>query len=158
MTGDGAPGDGASRAGTTECDAAPAMADSANVAVVRRAFEAFTVRDVEELVAACADDVEFHLPTARLAGKGRPYRGHEGVRAYLRDAARVWSELRLEAREFHVRDDLVVAVGRVYAWGDGRVVDTPSAWVWQLRDLQVTRVEVFESRAEAFAFAGLSAG
>jgi ketosteroid isomerase-like protein len=130
------------------------MADTPNVAVVRRAFEAFTVRDVERLVATCAPDVEFNLPTARLARTGRPYRGHDGVRTYVRDAARIWSELRLEAREFHTQDDLVVAVGRVYAWGDGRVIDTPSAWVWRLRDGLVTSVEVFENRAEAFASAG----
>ena len=134
------------------------MADSPNVAVVRRAFEAFTVRDVEGLVATCAPDVEFNLPTARLARTDGPYRGHDGVRAYMRDAARIWSELRLEAREFHVQDDVVVAVGRVYAWGDGRVVDTPSAWVWHLRDQLVRSVEVFENRDEAFASAGIHAG
>ena len=110
------------------------MADSPNVAVVRRAFDAFTLRDVERLVATCSPDVEFDLPTARLARTGQPYHGHDGVRTYMRDAARVWTELRLEAREFHEAGDLIVAVGRVYAWGEGRVVDTPSARVWKLRD------------------------
>ena len=78
------------------------------------------------------------------------------MRTYMRDAARVWAELRLEAREFHEAGDLVVAVGRVYAWGEGRVVDTPSAWVWTLRDGLVLRVTVYESRAEAFLAAGLA--
>ena len=133
------------------------MNDSPNVAVVRRAFDAFTLRDVERLVATCSPDVEFDLPTARLARTGESYRGHEGVRTYMRDAARVWSELRLEAREFHEAGDLVVAVGRVYAWGDGRVVDTPSAWVWNLVDGLVLRVEVFESRSAAFVAAGMAA-
>jgi ketosteroid isomerase-like protein len=133
------------------------MTDSPNVAVVRRAFDAFTLRDVERLVATCSPDVEFHLPTARLARTGQPYRGHEGVRTYMRDAARVWSELRLEAREFHEAGDLVVAVGRVYAWGDGRVVDTPSAWVWRVADGLVLRVEVFARRSAAFAAAGMPA-
>jgi ketosteroid isomerase-like protein len=133
------------------------MADSPNVAVVRRAFDAFTLRDVERLVATCSPDVEFDLPTARLARTGQPYHGHEGVRTYMRDAARVWTELRLEAREFHEIGDLVVAVGRVYAWGEGRVVDPPSAWVWKLRDGLVLRVTVYESRSEAFVAAGLAA-
>jgi ketosteroid isomerase-like protein len=118
------------------------MADSPNVAVVRRAFDAFTLRDVDGLVATCSPDVEFDLPTARLVRTGQPYRGHEGVRTYMRDAARVWAELRLEAREFHETGDLVVA--------------TPSAWVWQLRDELVLRVTVYESRAEAFLAAGLA--
>jgi ketosteroid isomerase-like protein len=143
-----------SRAGAW--NAAPSMADSPNVAVVRRAFDAFTLRDVDGLVATCSPDVEFDLPTARLVRTGQPYRGHEGVRTYMRDAARVWTELRLEAREFHEAGDLVVAVGRVYAWGEGRVIDTPSAWVWKLRDGLVLRVTVFESRSEAFLAAGLA--
>jgi uncharacterized protein len=133
------------------------MIDSPNVAVVRQAFDAFTLRDVERLVGVCSPDVEFHLPTARLARTGQPYRGHEGVRTYMSDAARVWAELRLEAREFHESADLVLAVGRVYAWGDGRVVETPSAWVWRVVDGLVLRVEVFESRSAAFQAAGIPA-
>jgi ketosteroid isomerase-like protein len=133
------------------------MPDSPNVAVVKRAYDAFTRRDVEGLVATCAPDVEFHLPTARLTRLGLPYRGHDGVRTYVRDAARVWAELRLEPRAFHERDDLVVAVGRVYAWGAGRVVDTPAAWVWQLRDGVVRRVDVYENASEALSAAGIEA-
>ena len=91
------------------------------------------------LVATCSEDMEFHLPTAQLARVGLPYRGHDGVRTYMRDAVRVWSELRLEPREFHEGDGVVVAVGRVYAWGEGRVVDTPAAWVWTLREGLVVR-------------------
>ena len=35
--------------------------------------------------------------------------------------------------------------------------DTPSAWVWKLRDRLVLRVTVYESRSEAFVAAGLAA-
>jgi ketosteroid isomerase-like protein len=131
------------------------MPDSPNVAVVKRAYDAFTRRDVEGLVATCAPEIEFHLPTAQLTRLGLPYRGHDGVRTYVRDAARVWAELRLEPRSFHERDDLVVAVGRVYAWGAGRVVDTPAAWVWQLGDGLVRRVDVYENASEALSAAGI---
>jgi ketosteroid isomerase-like protein len=133
------------------------MPPSPNVALVQRAYDAFTRRDVERLVATCAEDVEFHLPTAQLTRVGLPYRGHDGVRTYVRDAARVWSELRLEPREFHESGDRVVAVGRVYAWGAGRVVDTPAAWLWQIRDGLVARLDVYESADEALAAAGISA-
>jgi ketosteroid isomerase-like protein len=137
-------------------DAARRVTDTPHVATVQRAFEAFTRRDVEGLVAACHPDVEFHLPTARLARVGLPYRGHEGVRTYVRDAARVWAELRLEPREFREIGDSVVAIGRVYAWGGGRVVDTPAAWVWRMRDGLAIRVDVFESANEALAAAGIA--
>jgi ketosteroid isomerase-like protein len=132
------------------------MPTSPNVALVQRAYDAFTRRDVEGLVATCLPDVEFHLPTAQLTRVGLPYRGHDGVRTYLRDAARVWSELRLEPREFHERGDLVVAIGRVYAWGAGRVVDTPAGWVWRIRDGLVARVDVYESADQALEAAGIA--
>jgi ketosteroid isomerase-like protein len=137
-------------------DAARKVTDAPHVAAVQRAFEAFTRRDVEGLVAACHPDVEFHLPTAQLARVGLPYRGHDGVRTYVRDAARVWAELRLEPREFREIGDAVVAIGRVYAWGGGRVVDTPAAWVWRMRDGLAIRVDVFESANEALAAAGIA--
>jgi ketosteroid isomerase-like protein len=136
-------------------DAGRRVPDSANIEVVRRAFEAFSRRDVEALVAACSPDIEFHLPTAQLARVGVPYRGHEGVRTYMRDVARVWAELRLEPREYRENGDAVVAIGRVYAWGAGRVVDTPAAWVWRLRDGLAVRVDVYENAAEALEASGL---
>jgi ketosteroid isomerase-like protein len=136
--------------------AAPPMPVTPHVALVQRAYEAFTRRDVDGLVAACAPDVEFHLPTAQLTRVGIPYRGHDGVRTYMRDAARVWSELRLEPREFHERGDLVVATGRVYAWGAGRVVDTPAGWVWRIREGLVVRVDVYESADQALEAAGIA--
>src|SRR5687768_11100444 len=125
------------------------MPASRNVALVQRAYEAFTRRDVEGLVETCAEDVEFNLPTAQLTRVVLPYRGHDGLRVCVRDAARVWSELRLEPREFRERGDLVVAIGRVYAWGAGRVVDMPAAWVWEIRDGLVARLNVYESADEA---------
>jgi uncharacterized protein len=134
------------------------VADSPNIAIVRRAFEAFSRRDVEGLIQACAPDIEFHLPTARLTRVGLPYRGHDGVRASLRDVARVWSELRLEPREFHEAGDLVVASGRVYAWGAGRVIDTPASWTWRMRDGLAVRVDTYESAGEALEAAGISGG
>jgi ketosteroid isomerase-like protein len=135
-------------------DAPRKVHDSPQVALIRGAFDAFSRRDVEGLVAACHPDVEFHLPTARLTRVGLPYRGHDGVRTYVRDAARVWAELRLQPREFREIGDSVVAIGRVYAWGAGRVVDTPAAWVWQLRDGLAVRIDVYETGAEALAAAG----
>ncbi|MEA2179201.1 MAG: hypothetical protein QOG77_2498 [Solirubrobacteraceae bacterium] len=149
-------GDGRTDSAARSWDAARKVNDSPQVALVQRAFDAFSRRDVESLVAACHPDVEFHLPTARLTRVGLPYRGHDGIRTYVRDAARVWAELRLEPREFREIDDAVVAIGRVYAWGAGRVVDTPAAWVWRMRDGLAIRVDVYESGTEALAAAGIA--
>jgi ketosteroid isomerase-like protein len=111
------------------------------------------------LLALCDPGVEFLSVTAMVAADGEPYRGHEGITRYVADVARVWEELTVEPGEFHrVGDDTVVAVGRVYAWGVGRVIDAPVGWLWRFGpDGKAVYGRVFESRAEALVAAGLDA-
>ena len=129
------------------------------VATTRQLFERFSQRDVPGLLALCADDVEFLPVTAMVAADGAPYRGHEGITRYVADVARVWEELTVEPSEFHrAGDDTVVSIGRVYAWGVGRVIDAPVGWLWRFGpDGKAVYGRVYESRAEALAAAGLQA-
>ena len=85
------------------------MAENADI--VRRAFDAFSRRDLSALLAISDPEIEFMPATARVAGRGEPYRGHEGLRTYLADVARVWQELRSEPAEFIEVDDIVVCTG-----------------------------------------------
>jgi ketosteroid isomerase-like protein len=133
------------------------VGDSANVELVRAVFDAFSRRDAEALLRVCSPAMEFHAVTASLVSRDAPYRGHDGLRAYLRDAALVWSELRIDAREFRERDDVVVALGRVYAWGSGRVIDAPTGWVWRTAGGLVTYGRVFESQHAALEAGGMAA-
>jgi ketosteroid isomerase-like protein len=129
------------------------------VDTTRRLFEHFSRRDVAGLLSLCADDVEFLPVTAMVAADGEPYRGHQGITRYVSDVARVWEELTVEPSEFHrAGDDTVVAVGRVYAWGVGRVIDAPVGWLWRFGpDGKAVYGRVYESRTEALAAAGLGA-
>src|SRR3954462_9292405 len=129
-----------------------------NADIVRRAFDAFSRRYLSALLAIADPDIEFMPATARVAGRGEPYRGHEGLRTYLADAARVWQELRSEPEEFIEVDDVVVCTGRVYAWGVGRVIDAPAGWVWRLRAGRIVEGRVYDTRREALAAAGLERG
>src|SRR5204863_484217 len=86
------------------------MAENADI--VRRAFDAFSRRDLSALLAISDPEIEFMPATARVAGRGEPYRGHEGLRTYLADVARVWQELRSEPAEFIEVGDVVVCSGR----------------------------------------------
>jgi ketosteroid isomerase-like protein len=128
-----------------------------NVHIVQQAFRAFEHRDADALVAVCAPDVVFEPVTARLAGSGEPYRGHEGLRTYLDDVARVWQELR-PAPDWYGEgaDGIVVATGRVYAWGAGRLVDAPAGWLWRVSDGRIAYGRVFETAAEALDAAGMT--
>jgi ketosteroid isomerase-like protein len=122
---------------------------------VRAAFAAFSKRDEAALLALAHPDVEFRAPTGALTRSGEPYLGHDGLRAYLRDVAAVWSELRVEPRDFREGGDVVVALGRIYAWGAGRVVDAPVGWVWTLHEGRLVSGRVFDTQRAALDFAGL---
>ena len=126
-----------------------------NADIVRQVFAAFSRRDVEGLLALCDPNIVFVPPTGRLAGRDEPYHGHEGLRAYLADVARVWQELRSEPDEYIEIDDRVLCTGRVYAWGVGRVIDAPAGWVWRLRDGLVVEGRVYETRRAAYEAVGL---
>jgi len=122
---------------------------------VRAAFAAFSKRDEAALLALAHPDVEFHAPTGALMRSGEPYLGHDGLRTYLGDVAALWSELRVEPRDFRESGDVVVALGRIYAWGAGRVVDAPVGWVWTLREGRLVSGRVFDTQRAALDFAGL---
>src|SRR3954470_17587932 len=103
-----------------------------NADIVRQVFEAFSRRDVAALLALADADIVFRPATGRLAGRDEPYRGHDGMRAYLEDVARVWEELRAEPDEYGELGYRVLCTWRVYAWGVGRVIDAPAGWLWRL--------------------------
>jgi ketosteroid isomerase-like protein len=126
-----------------------------NSDIVRKAFDAFSRRDAAALIALSDPDIVFRPPTGRLAGRDEPYRGHEGLRAYLADVGRVWQELRSEPDEYVELGDRVLCTGRVYAWGVGRVVDAPAGWLWRLRDGRLIEGTVYETRRAAYEAAGL---
>jgi ketosteroid isomerase-like protein len=126
-----------------------------NADIVRQVFEAFARRDAPGLLALCDPDIVFRPPTGRLAGRDEPYRGHDGLRAYLADVGRVWQELRSEPDEYIELGDRVLCTGRVYAWGVGRVIDAPAGWVWRLRDGLVVEGTVYETRRAAYEAAGV---
>ena len=131
--------------------------DDPLVETTRQLFERFSRRDVAGMVELCDPEVEFLPVTAMVAAGGEPYRGHEGISRYVADVAHVWEELTVEPEEFHrVGDDTVVAVGRVYAWGVGRVIDAPVGWLWRFGpEGRAVYGRVYESRREALAAGGL---
>jgi ketosteroid isomerase-like protein len=131
--------------------------DDPLVETTRQLFECFSRRDVAGLIALCDPDIEFLPVTALVAARGEPYRGHEGVSRYLSDVAQVWEELTVEPVEFHrVGDDTVIAVGRVYAWGVGRVIDAPVGWLWRFGpDGRAVYGRVYESRREVLKAGGI---
>jgi ketosteroid isomerase-like protein len=137
------------------CDS-DATVGASNVDIVQQAFAAFERRDPELLVAIARRDIVFEPVTAQIAAGGQPYRGHAGLRRYIEDVSRVWQELRPSPDTFYEREGgIVVATGRVYAWGAGRVIDAPAGWLWRVQDGRLAYGRVFETAAGALAAAGI---
>ncbi len=114
-------------------------------ATVRAIYDAFARRDLEAALAHIAPDVVFHpVGTASRVGRTEPYRGHDGVREYFADAARVWDDLRITADDIRVAAGGVIAFGHVEGAVDGRPVRTRAIWIWQVRDRLARSMRVNE--------------
>jgi ketosteroid isomerase-like protein len=120
-----------------------------DVKVVEAVFAAFAERDVERALELSDPEVELTAVTSDFAGRTEPYRGHEGIREYFRDVARVWDELRLTPRDYREVGDQILVTGRVNARSSARVVDGTTGWIWRVRDGRVVYGRVYASAAEA---------
>jgi ketosteroid isomerase-like protein len=106
-----------------------------DVDLVRALYDAFAARDVEAALPLVAPDVELHADgTAQAAGRSGPYRGHEGVRTYFEDVARVWDAISLHADDFRVVPGFVVVMGHVEFVRHGTPARRGVVWTWRLRD------------------------
>jgi ketosteroid isomerase-like protein len=128
------------------------------VSIVKAVYAAFERGDVEAALAYVAPTCELR-PEGTSAATGRSvYRGHDGVRAYFVDAARVWSGgLRLEPLDYRAVAGSVVVFGRVHGDGELGPVDREVVWVWKLKDDLLVSGQVFATTQAAVAAAHASA-
>jgi PAS domain S-box-containing protein len=136
---------GADRVPSKCPDLAPAS-DNDPVEIVTAAFDAFARRDLPAMLERCHPDFVLRsVATARRAERTTPYRGHEGVRAYLRDVATIWDELTLTPLTFRHAQDSVIGFGRVEGRRPGERVLGSIMWVVQLRGDLIASIEVFQA-------------
>jgi ketosteroid isomerase-like protein len=129
-----------------------------NVDLVRRALEAFPRGDMDEMLSYMDPEGELH--SAIVGGaEGVSYRGHEGFRRWYADSFESFEELSNEWSEFRDLGDRVLVFGRIHARGreSGLEIDSPTGWVFTVRNGKLVRAEGFLSREAALEAAGLSA-
>jgi ketosteroid isomerase-like protein len=125
------------------------MAESPET-LIGRLFNAFNQRDVGEIVELCSPRVEFFAITADEVGRGSPYVGPEGLRAYLEDVERFWEELLITPGRVERRDERLLVLGRVFVRNrELGIRDMPVGWIWQVEDGLFVRGEVFADPDEA---------
>jgi ketosteroid isomerase-like protein len=125
------------------------------VELTRRAFQAFQDRDLDDLLAMMADDVEaFPL----LAGMEGGYRGHDGIRSWWASLLGTFPDFRAEIVELRDLGDSTLAVLRIRGHGVGSdtPVDATSWQVSQFRHGKCIGWHLYTSEREALEAVGHS--
>jgi ketosteroid isomerase-like protein len=130
-----------------------------NVELVRRCFDAFNAENTPGWVDFWAPECAFFSVTGSQMD-ANPYRGHEGLRRYLDEAAETWEELRFEPERILEGDDddVVVAVGYLRGVGRGsRVgVEQRIGIVYELSGRKIRHCRAYPEPREALEAVGLS--
>jgi ketosteroid isomerase-like protein len=123
----------------------------AEMALVKRLYDCFNRRDEAGITEICDREMEFYpLATAEAVGRAAPYTGPAGLHEYMRDIAQVWEELQITPSELERRGETLLVRGRVYARSrELGIRDVPVAWIWEVRDGQFVRGEVFPDPEQA---------
>jgi ketosteroid isomerase-like protein len=130
-----------------------------NVEAFKRAIDAYNRRDIDAVLEEIDPEVEWLGAVQTLVeGKAKVYRGHAGVRQWVRDIDETLADIRLEFFEIRDLGDQIVAIGRLYARGkaSGAETESPFACVVDSKNGKATRVLSFLDPNEALEAAGLS--
>jgi ketosteroid isomerase-like protein len=131
---------------------------SAGIETVRQAYEAFKRLDAEALIAVADPEIEFGTSAAAPGGT---YRGHTGVRRYMKEVEGAFGD-RWDAqieRVADVGDDRVILIASVSGEGKaGEPLELHVAHVWELRNGKLLRGTVYLDPHEALDAVEAAAG
>jgi uncharacterized protein len=123
--------------------------------LVKGIYEAFGGGDVDAIVNAMAEEVDWYLPgTAPYSGRRH---GRAQVRSFFQELAVELRFERFEVREYIADRDKVMALGseRATVFSTGVQYEADWAHCWTLNSGLVTAVQLYvDTGAEAAAFAG----
>ena len=129
-----------------------------NVEAFKRAIEAYNRRDIDAFLEEIDPKVEWRgALQALLESEVTVYRGHDGVRQWVRDIDEALAEIRLDLPEIRDLGDRIVALGRLRARGtaSGAETESPFGCVVEWKNGKATRLRSFLSHDAALEAAGL---
>ena len=130
-----------------------------NVEIFKRAFDAINRRDADALLSELDTEVEWHAAILMaIGGEQTVYRGHEGVREWLRDLYETLSEFQAEYPDIRDLGDRTVAIGHFHARGTASEVEieSPHATVVEFKNGKGVRIRTYLDAKEALEAVGLS--
>ncbi len=129
-----------------------------NVEAFKRGIEAYNRGDVETILDIHHPAVEWR-PALQvlLGGKAAVYRGHDGIREFLRDLDESFSEGHIEIREIRDLGDRLLAEGRWLLRGreSGAETEAPLSFLVDFERGKVSSAVTYLDRNEALEAAGL---
>ena len=123
-----------------------------DVETIREGVAALNRGDADAIAAALDPNVE--LVPLRAVLDGSIYRGHEGMRRWLDDMTEDWAEYELTlhgVRELRPGRLLVRATIHLRGRSSGVAVDSPGAWLCDMRAAKVARIRFFADSETALA-------
>jgi ketosteroid isomerase-like protein len=128
-----------------------------NVELHRRIYRALNARDADALLALCDSQIEFQPVFAAVADT--VYRGHDGVRRWLRTPEDAWAEdLRSEPEAYFDLGEYTLMFHTLRGRGkkSGAEVAMPAATVAKWRDGLIVYFKLYERRESALRDLGVS--
>jgi ketosteroid isomerase-like protein len=127
-----------------------------NVEVVKRHVDAWNRRDMATLSALWRSDAEIDWSHARGPLKG-VHRGRGEVETFWNEWYSTFAEARLETQGFiEAGSEVVVSSTARFRGREGIEVTARSTNVYTVENGKITRLRMFQERAEALEAAGLS--
>jgi ketosteroid isomerase-like protein len=123
---------------------------SQNLNLATEIVDAVARRDLSRLIELTDPDVEWRPFATGLMEEGA-YRGHDGIRQYVRDLDDAWEVLRADVDDGLAIGATVLLVGRLRYRGRGSGVETENAagWVIKFRDGRLISMRAFRDPEHA---------
>jgi ketosteroid isomerase-like protein len=129
-----------------------------NVEAFRRAVDAYNRRDIDAFLEDFDPEVEWRpLTQVMFGGDLTVYRGHHGIRRFMRDVDEALAEVQIEDAEIRDLGDRLVVTGRLRARGkaSGAETESPIGWVVEFKHGKVTRMRDYADPKDALEAVGV---
>jgi len=128
-----------------------------NLKLAGEAIDAVARRDASRLVELTDPDVEWRPFATGLLEEGM-YRGHAGIRRYVKDLEEAWEVLRADVDDGLAIGTMVLLVGRLRYRGRGSGVETDSraGWTAKFQHGRIISMRAFREPEKAIESLGLA--
>ena len=127
-----------------------------NIALLRRAIDAFNRRDLDAFLAFQDPGIEFTPYERAVEGLG-PYRGHDGIRAWWANSFETFPNLTAELDDVRGQGNKTFAHGRLHGTGaeSGAAFERTLWLAHEWRDRKLLWWYAFDNEADALKAVGL---